>query len=322
MPTCIKCQKNVGMLGSLLSFNKNTQLCNNCEKLIRADFARFRQVFLHQCQDGMLSEQKLQYLFYQSQQLNLNWQQALAFIRGDCLWFLERHLTFISSDGLITDEEEKYFYWLQNTLQIPVSLAQPLTERLKHLRYVSNIRQGFLSTHRASIHLDSDETCHLETPATYHKINLRSIKVIQGRFIITNKKIHFLSPAGGWTILWKNVMRVQTENAGIYLELATKNGNGYYSVQDPLVVEAIINTIAKMFKRQILTPQTENQSRHIPQDIKTAVWQRDQGKCVQCGANSYLEFDHIIPFSKGGANTINNVQLLCRQCNLKKGDRI
>jgi len=35
-----------------------------------------------------------------------------------------------------------------------------------------------------------------------------------------------------------------------------------------------------------------------------------------------LEFDHIIPVAKGGANTIDNVQILCRRCNGQKSDRI
>ncbi|MEW6358135.1 MAG: HNH endonuclease, partial [Planctomycetota bacterium] len=60
----------------------------------------------------------------------------------------------------------------------------------------------------------------------------------------------------------------------------------------------------------------------IKAHVKVAVWQRDGGKCVRCGAADYLEFDHIIPFSKGGASTENNVQLLCRRCNLKKGDEL
>src|SRR3990172_8245951 len=52
------------------------------------------------------------------------------------------------------------------------------------------------------------------------------------------------------------------------------------------------------------------------------VWNRDGGKCVKCGSQEKLEFDHIIPLSKGGSNTARNVQLLCETCNRSKGDSI
>jgi hypothetical protein len=63
----------------------------------------------------------------------------------------------------------------------------------------------------------------------------------------------------------------------------------------------------------------ERNSRTIPQDVKITVTVRDQGKCVQCGATEDLHFDHKIPWSRGGANTINNIQLLCGPCNRRKG---
>ena len=44
--------------------------------------------------------------------------------------------------------------------------------------------------------------------------------------------------------------------------------------------------------------------------------------CVRCEATDYLEYDHIIPHSKGGSNSVKNVQLLCRRCNNEKSDRI
>jgi 5-methylcytosine-specific restriction endonuclease McrA len=52
------------------------------------------------------------------------------------------------------------------------------------------------------------------------------------------------------------------------------------------------------------------------------VWQRYGGQCAECSATDYLEFDHIIPHAKGGGNGDNNIQLLCRKCNLKKSDHI
>lgn len=60
----------------------------------------------------------------------------------------------------------------------------------------------------------------------------------------------------------------------------------------------------------------------IPMDIATAVWNRDGGRCSMCGSRENLEFDHIIPVSKGGATTFRNLQLLCKRCNLIKSDNI
>ena len=67
----------------------------------------------------------------------------------------------------------------------------------------------------------------------------------------------------------------------------------------------------------------EERKRHtISQRVKDQVWRRDGGKCVECGSNYKLEFDHIIPHSKGGANTYRNIQLLCEPCNRSKGAKI
>ena len=68
--------------------------------------------------------------------------------------------------------------------------------------------------------------------------------------------------------------------------------------------------------------EKEKRSRHIPKKVQREVWRRDQGKCVECGSKENLEFDHIIPFSKGGSNTARNIQLLCENCNRKKYNNI
>jgi len=35
----------------------------------------------------------------------------------------------------------------------------------------------------------------------------------------------------------------------------------------------------------------------------------------------HLHYDHIVPFSRNGTDTVNNIQLLCEPCNLAKGNR-
>lgn len=60
----------------------------------------------------------------------------------------------------------------------------------------------------------------------------------------------------------------------------------------------------------------------IPQDVMDKVWNRDGGKCVKCGSQENLEFDHLIPVSKGGATTYRNMQLLCKKCNIEKSNII
>ena len=75
-------------------------------------------------------------------------------------------------------------------------------------------------------------------------------------------------------------------------------------------------------KLEELKVEDGKRSRRISQDVKDKVWNRDGGKCVECSSNENLEFDHIIPHSKGGANTYRNIQLLCEPCNRNKSAKI
>ena len=60
--------------------------------------------------------------------------------------------------------------------------------------------------------------------------------------------------------------------------------------------------------------------RQIPGEVQKEVYERDRGKCVECGSTENLHFDHILPFSKGGSSKVaKNIQLLCARHNLKKG---
>lgn len=53
-------------------------------------------------------------------------------------------------------------------------------------------------------------------------------------------------------------------------------------------------------------------------------YSRNNGYCEYCSRIVYpktkLSVDHVIPFNRGGVNTIENVALCCRSCNSKKRD--
>lgn len=68
--------------------------------------------------------------------------------------------------------------------------------------------------------------------------------------------------------------------------------------------------------------ETKHERIRIPESVRIEVWRRDQGMCAQCGSREKLEYDHIVPVSKGGSNTSRNIELLCETCNKRKSNNI
>ncbi len=69
-------------------------------------------------------------------------------------------------------------------------------------------------------------------------------------------------------------------------------------------------------------PAEVSRSRHIPAQVKRAVWKRDGGRCAfvsttgrRCNEQGFLEFHHVVRYSEGGAASVDNIQLRCRAHN-------
>jgi hypothetical protein len=88
-----------------------------------------------------------------------------------------------------------------------------------------------------------------------------------------------------------------------------------------------LGKVARPRKRAAIRSGTDTASaapsdRHVPNEIKRAVGQRDGGRCAfvsaggnRCNERSYLEFHHLQPFALGGPATVENISLRCRAHN-------
>lgn len=114
----------------------------------------------------------------------------------------------------------------------------------------------------------------------------------------------------------------EKENVISELEREEIKKNIYKKERKKMIERETLDELIEEGKIFNVYTKKEGNRSTIPMDIATAVWNRDGGKCCFCGSSENLEFDHIIPISKGGATTFRNLQLLCKNCNIKKSDNI
>lgn len=55
---------------------------------------------------------------------------------------------------------------------------------------------------------------------------------------------------------------------------------------------------------------------------RAMIYKRDNNKCQYCGSTRKLTIDHVIPKSKGGEDTWENLVVACSACNTKKGNKL
>jgi hypothetical protein len=166
----------------------------------------------------------------------------------------------------------------------------------------------------------------------YGRQDLRIVATLSGTETTASKKAPVLA-----TI--RRFHTIGTESSGWNVEREYENKHYWvfegrvYETRDldltPEDVLALVNEagnrrrlqLEKAHALQAMTQELAPKAKREPirQEVKIAVWQRDGGRCVACGSNEELEFDHIIPLAMGGANTLRNLQLLCATCNRRKG---
>jgi hypothetical protein len=147
------------------------------------------------------------------------------------------------------------------------------------------------------------------------------------------------TPSGAWTengkffraaIDFKTGLRDKPELVKVYEKISRGIWcyKGFFELLDAQITSVGKRNVFKFslrpVEKKVFGRRTElPHNRLIPTSVKIEVWRRDGGRCVLCGSDRNLHYDHDIPFSKGGSSlSAANVRLLCIKHNLEKSAKI
>ncbi|HEX8522847.1 MAG TPA: HNH endonuclease signature motif containing protein [Tepidisphaeraceae bacterium] len=241
--------------------------------------------------------------------------------------FVEQSLADAKADGLVSTDEEAKLEWLLHTLITRDTFGSYVRGEIQRTRMLSSIREGRLPGVNCNlVGLRAGEIVHAQLEAMYTRTKqLQSgtrVDRFQGTLTITDDRLLFQSAELGLEVTHRRVLEIKL-HPNCFEVLTSGRGSGLYlPADDAEVIVAIYQVAVRKANQSIVAPASGKSARSIPRDVRQRVWQAYAGRCAECGATEYLEFDHIIPVAKGGSNSQANVQLLCRRCNGKKSDHI
>jgi hypothetical protein len=87
-------------------------------------------------------------------------------------------------------------------------------------------------------------------------------------------------------------------------------------------IEPIMTTVGDFVRPIIIRLLSYVKYHSRPLKInRKRIYKRDNNQCIYCESKKHLTIDHVIPKSRGGNNTWNNLVTCCLSCNLKKGNK-
>lgn len=179
-------------------------------------------------------------------------------------------------------------------------------ETLSHLE---NALNNYLAAYQGKILLEQERDRLMQTltdplPSLFYKLNKSRLE----------KELGF------------EPVRVIDINFQTYrFQYVSSGGNSSYEVSIILDMENLEKFIKYLGDMLRFRNSAKGQRALMTPQLREKIKRRDGNTCQQCGVsvkdepNLLIEIDHIIPISKGGATTEDNLQALCWRCNRTKG---
>lgn len=287
-----------------------------------------RGIFNASIEDGCLSNEDWQSLVSTSHRLGIATDELLQAVSRPASEFVEHVLADAKAEGTITKDHESRIVWLMLTLKIDPKFVIYAREELRVLRCMLEIAEGRLPSLAKpdGMELRSGEIVHAIKDAKL--IVIRQLKsgehrdVHLGRFVILDSRMVFQSQTLAQSISYRKIIAHRGGVDWFEFQVEQKPMWGVHLESPDAVLYPILSKAIALSNQTAVRKGGDDRTRHIPRNVRQRVWTRYGGKCAECGANDYLEYDHVIPVARGGSNSDANVQLLCRRCNLKKSDHI
>ncbi len=287
-----------------------------------------RGIFAACAEGGVLADDAWSRLAAATKRLGLSRRDLLSAVKVQAERLIEHVLADAKSDGELSESEERVLKKLITTFELDSESANYIKKSIAALQTIRNARRGKLPSleRPTGIAVRSGEIVHYHSPATWmQKRILKSGEQWDqhvGTVTITDNRLLFSSDTKSFDVRFGKIVSHNGATGIVRIQRMEKPESYIRVEEDEPIAYSIFEGSLALSNQTRLSQQDGAPMRHIPRDVRQRVWQRYGGRCAECSANQYLEFDHVIPVAKGGSNTDANVQLLCRKCNLKKSDLI
>ena len=282
---------------------------------------RFSAALATMLSDGKLDTEELSALEQMATEAGVKWDEVITECQPMAAQFIRHMLADAAVDGGIDYEEEAEISKNITLFRLSDGIKAEVSSTILRLRSLTALRNNRLPS-PMSLNppwIQSGEAVYGCQNAEIHK---EGAALSQGRLWVTSVRVEYVAPKGGVSISLSRLREVKYESA--YLSITSVRGKSDFRVTDAEVLAELLLSLLRLNNRTATAESgdTTQLRRRISKEVSNAVWIRDGGICVECEARDYLEYDHVIPVSKGGGNSVENIQLLCRRCNNKKSDRI